>query len=174
MQLIIFTQFSQVFKVLLCVLFPSRAPHAIRILVRDVLQDHLAIMAQHVTLRNLEPHRHHSPTWIAKAECPVETGCFSAHPMDETWPAFARRCSLFLSQGIGGRLDPPAYWPPICYGAFGGTIRLFEMFPLSLSPSVSLSRLFERSTELVPDFSEQTQAVAGHCFSNCSTSAGIG
>ena len=40
--------------------------------------------------------------------------------------------SLFLSQGIGGGSDPPAYWPPIYYGAFGGTRKLFERRVVSL------------------------------------------
>ena len=38
---------------------------------------------------------------------------------------------LVLPQGIGGVSDPPAYWPPVCYGAFGG---------VSLSLSLSFFR----------------------------------
>ena len=38
---------------------------------------------------------------------------------------------------IGGRSNPPAYWPPICYGAFGGGVkRQFEYRSLSLSLSL--------------------------------------
>ena len=41
---------------------------------------------------------------------------------------------LLLLRGIGGVSNPPAYWPPICYGAFGGLRKLFEyrMFQLFL------------------------------------------
>ena len=63
---------------------------------------------------------------------------------------------LLLPQGIGGGSDPPGYWSPICYGAFGGvrsvclriryfpfslslSLSLFLSLSLSLSPSLSLS-----------------------------------
>ena len=43
--------------------------------------------------------------------------------------------TLLLPQGIGGVSDPPAYWPRICYGAFGGVRKLFEFSSLSLCQS---------------------------------------
>ena len=52
--------------------------------------------------------------------------------------------TLLLPQGIGGVSDPPAYWPRICYGAFGGVRKLFEFSLLlhsqrgSRAPSLSL------------------------------------
>ena len=46
---------------------------------------------------------------------------------------------LLLPQGIGGVSDPPAYWPLICYGAFGGVISVSGSVSGSVSVSASLS-----------------------------------
>ena len=52
------------------------------------------------------------------------------------------RGSLLLPQGMRGGSGYPAYWPPICYGAFGGFVKsllfefgfvCFNLFYLSLS-----------------------------------------
>ena len=43
-----------------------------------------------------------------------------------TSPGPTQPSLLLLPQGIRGVSGPPAYWPPICYGAFGGVNRLFE------------------------------------------------
>ena len=43
-----------------------------------------------------------------------------------TSPGPTQPSLLLLPQGIRGVSGPPAYWPPICYGAFGGVKRLFE------------------------------------------------